>query len=125
MMYVTEMPVWTRGPYVFGGVGEARKLMSHVIQTLTDTRTVPAHKVQRQWGEVSDDALREPVVITSKGRPRHVLMSFAEYERLKARDRKAYTTDALPDYLIDALEAGLDTLRVPEGTLEDGDVIIR
>lgn len=124
-MYMTDMPVRTCGPYVFGRVGEARKLMSQVIQTPTETRTVPAHKVQRQWGEVSDDALREPVVITSKGRPRHVLMSFAEYERLKARDRKSYRTDALPDHLADALEAGLDTLRVPEGTVEDGDVIIR
>ncbi len=86
--------------------------------------SVPAHKVQRNWGEVSDRALREPVVITGKGRPRHVLMAFDEYQRLKARDRRAYRIEDLPDDLAALLEAGLDELWNPATVAEDGDNIV-
>ena len=85
---------------------------------------VPAHQVQRNWGEVSDRALRDPVVITAKGRPRHVLMAFDEYERLKARDRRAYRIEDLPDDLAAMLEAGLDELWNPATVAEDGDTLI-
>ena len=84
--------------------------------------TVPAHQVQRNWGEVSDRALRDPVVITAKGRPRHVLMAFDEYQRLKARDRRAYRIEDLPDDLAGLLEAGLDDRR--NGAPEDGDTLV-
>jgi prevent-host-death family protein len=86
--------------------------------------TVPAHQVQRNWGDVSDRALRDPVVITAKGRPRHVLMAFDEYERLKARDRKAYRIEDLPDDLAALLESGLDDLWNPATVAGDGDTII-
>jgi prevent-host-death family protein len=87
--------------------------------------TVQAHQVQRNWGEVSDRALRDPVVITAKGRPRHVLMAYDEFQRLKARDRRAYRIEDLPDDLAAMLEAGLDELWNPETVAEDGDNIIR
>ena len=86
--------------------------------------SVPAHQLQRHWGDVSDRALRDPVVITAKGRPRHVLMAFDEYERLKARDRRAYRIEDLPDDLAAMLEAGLDALWNPETVADDGDNII-
>ncbi len=86
--------------------------------------SVPAHELQRHWGDVSDRALRDPVVITAKGRPRHVLMAFDEYERLKARDRRAYRIEDLPDDLAAMLEAGLDALWNPETVADDGDNII-
>ena len=85
---------------------------------------VPAHEVQRHWGEVADRALRDPVVITAQGRPRHVLMAFDEYQRLKARDRRAYRIEDLPDDLAALLEAGLDELWNPKTAVEDGDNII-
>ena len=87
--------------------------------------TVQAHQVQRNWGEVSDRALRDPVVITAKGRPRHVLMAYDEFQRLKARDRLAYRIEDLPDNLAGMLEAGLDELWNPETVAKDGDNIIR
>ncbi len=100
--------------------------MSHADRTPAAASSIPAHQIQRNWGAVSDQALRDPVVITAKGRPRHVLMAFDEYERLKARDRQAYRVESLPDDLAALLEAGLDALRVPlEGTHDDGDTIIR
>jgi PHD/YefM family antitoxin component YafN of YafNO toxin-antitoxin module len=86
------------------------------------TAAVPAHRVQRAWGEVSDQALRDPVVITAKGRPRHVLMAYDEYLRLKARDRRAWRIEDLPEDLATMLEAGLDELR--NAVPEDGDNII-
>lgn len=93
--------------------------------TATNEGAIPSHRVQRDWGEVSDKALRKPVVITARGRPRHVLMAYDEYQRLKARDRQAFRIETLPDDLADQLEAGLSALRVPEGTPDDDDVIIR
>jgi prevent-host-death family protein len=86
--------------------------------------SVPAHQVQRHWGEVADQALRDPVVITSKGRPRHVLMAYDEYQRLKARDRRAYRIEDMPDDLAAQLDAGLDDLWNPNITVDDGDVVI-
>ncbi len=86
--------------------------------------TIPVNQVQRSWGEVADRALREPIVITAKGRPRHVLMAFDEYQRLKARDRRAYRIEDLPDDLATLLEAGLDDLWNPNTRAEDGDNLI-
>lgn len=99
--------------------------MSQANHTPTHTRSVPSNQIQRNWGAVSDQALRDPVVITAKGRPRHVLMAFDEYERLKARDRQAYRVEDLPPHLASLLADGLNALRVPEGTPDDGDTIIR
>ncbi len=90
----------------------------------TPETTVPVNQVQRSWGEVADRALREPIVITAKGRPRHVLMAFDEYQRLKARDRRAYRIEDLPDDLAALLEAGLDDLWNPTTSAEDGDNLI-
>ncbi len=86
--------------------------------------SVAVNEVQRSWGKVADRALREPIVITAKGRPRHVLMAFDEYQRLKARDRRAYRIEELPDELAAALEAGLDDLWNPTMSAEDGDNLI-
>jgi hypothetical protein len=85
---------------------------------------VPVNVVQRSWGEVSDRALREPIVITAKGRPRHVLMAFDEYQRLKSRDRQAFRIEDLPDDLTAMLEASLDDLWNPETIAADGDTLI-
>jgi prevent-host-death family protein len=82
--------------------------------------TVTSRQVQRNWGEVCDHALRDPVVITAKGRPRHVLMAYDEYQRLKARDRRAYRIEDLPDDLAALLGAGLDDLWNP-ATIADSD----
>lgn len=91
-----------------------------MTQLLLEGRTQTSVKdLQRHWGEVADKALLEPVVITSKGRPRHVLMSVAEYERIISETRKAYWVRDLPEPLLAVLEEGLAELRVPDGTLDD------
>jgi PHD/YefM family antitoxin component YafN of YafNO toxin-antitoxin module len=49
------------------------------------------------FGAISDKALIEPVTITADGRERLVLISGAEYDRLKRRDRRAILVEDLSD----------------------------
>ena len=89
-----------------------------------ETRTVTSKDAQRRWKEVTDRALREPVVITAHGRPRHVLIAYEDYNRLRSHERQAYETTDLPADLAADILADLDTLRAPLGASHDGDIII-
>jgi prevent-host-death family protein len=75
--------------------------------------TVTSKEALRQWKAVTDKALREPVIITSHGRPRHVLMAYEEYARLRDRERQVFRTDELPTELAEAILADLPNLRAP------------
>jgi prevent-host-death family protein len=86
-------------------------------------RTVTSKQALRHWKEVTDKALRQPVVITAHGRPRHVLLAYEDYERLRDQERQTYLTAELPADLADAILQDLDQLRAP-GPAEDGDTII-
>ena len=55
----------------------------------------------RNFETLADKALAEPVRITKHGRDHLVLVSAAEYDRLKRRDRRAVRIEDLTD---DALE---------------------
>ena len=60
--------------------------------------------LQKRMSEVQDAALVAPIAITHHGRRRHVLMSFAEYERLKsAASTRVYRLAELPDDLAEGL----------------------
>lgn len=87
-------------------------------------RTVTSKEALRHWKEVTDKALREPVVITAHGRPRHVLLAYEDYERLRDQERRPYLTAELPADLADAILQDLDKLRTPGAPPEDGDIII-
>ena len=86
--------------------------------------TVGVHQMQRNWGEIADRALSEPVIITAKGRPRHVLVGFEEYQRLKARDRIACRIEDLPDDIAGLMQTGLDALWSPDLMADDDDTLI-
>ena len=94
------------------------------VTTQISARTVTSKEALRHWKEVTDKALREPVVITAHGRPRHVLMAFEDYERLRDQERQVHLTSELPADLADAILEDLDNLRAPSGVIEDGDIII-
>jgi len=97
------------------------------VTTEIPSRSVTSKEAQRNWKEVTDRALREPVVITAYGRPRHVLIAYEDYERYaqqRRQQRQAYRIDELPADLAAEILAGLDELRAPLGTLEDGEVLI-
>ena len=53
------------------------------------TITLSASEFQDRVGEALDRSLKQPVLITKHGRPRNVVLSYDEYERLRARDRRA------------------------------------
>jgi prevent-host-death family protein len=53
--------------------------------------------LQRRSGEVQDRALVEPIAITRNGRPRLVMLSIEEYERLKRRDRTVLRTEDMAE----------------------------
>jgi prevent-host-death family protein len=90
----------------------------------TPARTVTSKEALRHWKEVTDKALREPVIITAHGRPRHVLLAYEDYERLRDQERQVHRTSELPSDLAIAILEDLDNLRAPIGATEDGDPII-
>ena len=68
------------------------------------TITLSASEFQDRVGEALDRSLSQPVLITKHGRPRNVVLSYDEYERLRARDRRAVRAEDLTDEDIAALE---------------------
>jgi prevent-host-death family protein len=69
------------------------------------TITLSASEFQDRVGEALDRSLSQPVLITKHGRPRNVVLSYHEYERLRARDRRAVRAEDLTDEDMAALEA--------------------
>jgi len=54
----------------------------------------------RQFSHYSDVALVQPVVVTKNGRPRNVLISVEEYERLKRQDQQAFLAGDTPEQFL-------------------------
>jgi hypothetical protein len=50
-----------------------------------------------------DVALSQPVVVTRNGCDQTVMISAAEYQRLKRRDRQVFAAGELPEDMIDAI----------------------
>ncbi|QTN19358.1 type II toxin-antitoxin system prevent-host-death family antitoxin [Brevundimonas sp. AJA228-03] len=73
--------------------------------------TISSGDFLKAYGRISEAALTEPVSITSHGRERLVLLSAAEYRRLKANDRQ-------PLYPWELDEASLAALAASEAPAE-------
>ncbi len=95
-----------------------------MVTTANPSRSVTSKEAQRNWKEVTDRALREPVVITAYGRPRHVLLAYEDYEHFRRQERQVYSVDDLPADIAAELLAGVDQLRAPSGPVEDGEILI-
>ena len=65
----------------------------------------------KNYGTLADRALSEPVTITKNGRDRLVVISAAEFARLKRRDRRAVR---LEDFT-DAEMAAIGEAKMPSG----------
>jgi prevent-host-death family protein len=61
--------------------------------------------MQRQAAALQEAAMKEPVIITYHDRPRFVLMSMQEYDRLHGRLRKGGSIVELPDGVLDQIAA--------------------
>jgi len=66
--------------------------------------------LSRRSGDIIADALREPVMITQRKKPRLVLLSIEDYRRLVARGqtRRVATSDAMSDDLLAEFEKAVD-----------------
>ena len=68
-----------------------------------------AGDVVRQFSHYSDVALKRPVIVTKNGRPRNVIISVEEYDRLKSRDQRAFLAENSPEEFIADLENWLSS----------------
>jgi prevent-host-death family protein len=59
--------------------------------------TTTSAEFQRKFGQYQDRALVEPVMVTRNGRERVVLISAAEFKRLKRRDPEGLRVEELTD----------------------------
>ena len=72
------------------------------MEKLVQPTRVTASQFQNSFGSLSDKARIEPVVITKHGRDSLVVMSTAEWERLRRRDRQVGLTADLPEEWVQA-----------------------
>lgn len=73
--------------------------------------------LNKQVGDVTDAASREPVVLTRHNKPRFVLMSYEHYERMRTGGdpRRAYHISEMPDEHVALFDEALDRLARGEG----------
>jgi prevent-host-death family protein len=71
------------------------------LMTISLTRS----EFEERLGDALDKALSGPVIVTKHGRPKNVVLSYEEYQRLVARDRRVVTLDDWTKAEIAALEA--------------------
>jgi prevent-host-death family protein len=66
--------------------------------------------LSRKSGDIIAEALRRPVTITQRNKPRLVLLSIEDYRRLTARaeTRKAGRLETMPDELFEDVERAVD-----------------
>lgn len=69
------------------------------------SESVSANEIAKSFGRFSRQALRAPLTITHHGEDSLVLMSHAEYQRLKRRDRAVIRTAEAPQWMRDAVAA--------------------
>jgi prevent-host-death family protein len=66
---------------------------------------VTSAEAQKNFGRSRERALEEPVVVTQYGKPSVVIISAAEYERLKELDRRVMLLDEMSDAEIEEMAA--------------------
>ncbi len=66
--------------------------------------------LSRRSGDIIADAIRHPVTITQRNKPRLVLLSIEDYRRLTARaeTRTAGALATMPEDLLQEIDAELD-----------------
>ncbi len=77
----------------------------------------------RNFSQYREKAESEPVVVLHYNKPSVVIIAASEFERLKRRDKKVLSVEAMPDWLaalviegsMDARHDPLDEMTAPEG----------
>jgi prevent-host-death family protein len=67
-------------------------------------------ELSRKSGDIIAEALRRPVTITQRNKPRLVLLNIEDYERLMRQSdaRSAGTIETIPDSLLAEFENAVD-----------------
>ena len=73
--------------------------------------------LSRKSGDIIAEALRRPVTITQRNKPRLVLLSIEDYRRLtaKADTRKASRLETMPDDLFEDVKQAVDAYEREDG----------
>jgi prevent-host-death family protein len=58
---------------------------------------VTSAEAQKNFGRYREQAMAEPVIVTQYGKPSVVIISAAEYQRLKELDRRVMRLDEMSD----------------------------
>jgi PHD/YefM family antitoxin component YafN of YafNO toxin-antitoxin module len=95
--------------------------LPHITEDEAIMREVPSGEVQKNFGLYREVALNEPVAVQHYGQPNVVMLSMAEYRRLKDLDRQVLRFDDLSDDDLAAIAAEdipaefrYDSDRIPE-----------
>jgi prevent-host-death family protein len=66
--------------------------------------------LSRRSGDIIAEAMRRPVTITQRRKPRFVLLNFEDYEALRASadTRRAYRIEEMPDDMLEAAKKALE-----------------
>lgn len=81
-------------------------------------KSIAATEAKNRLGAVLDDAQREPIVIRRQDREIAVILSMADYERLRSGNVKAFL-DARNAVAADAAAEGLTERRLAELLIDD------
>lgn len=82
-------------------------------------KTIPATEAKNRLGAVLDTAQREPVVIRRQDRDIAVVLSMADYERLRSANIRAFL-ELRDEVAAEATGAGLTDERLAELLSDDG-----
>ena len=77
--------------------------------THSDT-TYSTSDFSRRSGDIIAEALRRPVTITQRSKPRLVILNIEDYERMRrqADTRTIGTLETIPDRLLDEVESAIE-----------------
>ena len=81
-------------------------------------KTVPATEAKNRFGAILDDAQREPIVIRRQDRDIAVVLSMADYERLRSGNIQAFL-DLRDQVAAEAAGNGLTEERLNELLADD------
>lgn len=73
--------------------------------------------LNKQVGDVTDAASREPVILTRHNKPRFVLMSYEYYERMRTGGdpRQVHLVSKMPDEHVELFGEAIEQLARGEG----------
>ena len=75
-----------------------------------DTSCYTTSDLSRKSGDIIAEALRRPVTITQRNKPRLVILNIEDYEKLLKRSdtRSVGTIETIPDDLLSELETAVE-----------------